>query len=227
MNSVPSLPFALQTWTAVSPFFTWLLRTRMSFYGHDLQLPWWFGLNCWNFAWAGLVMLWTEPHWVSQPQLWFDCRFPYRSLAVLLIFVQAPLSFLADYVHMEHDSYWHAVDRFVALPLMTCEVLKYALQCRQTYKSWKRNDINAAMHPLLCALYGMAIVFAFFCFTQSTVAQQSLHRDRFVYWHNAWHLYPLIASAATLVDFYGCQGWKRSTRQYTYQMGLHVLKKAD
>jgi hypothetical protein len=203
----------------------------MSFFEHDLALPWWFGLLCWNFALAGLLMLWTEPRWVQQTPVFRGYTFPYKTLALLLIFLQAPLSFMADYVHMEHESYWHAADRCLAVPLMTCELVKYLLQCRESWRAFQQycSDRNAAaaMQPWMCGLYGLGMMAAVFCFAQSAAAQEALHRDHFVYWHSAWHLYPLVVSAIILIDFYACQGWKRSARQYLYAAELHLLKRVE
>jgi len=219
-------------------FMEWLLKTRMSFYGHDLALPWWFGGGCWNFALGGLIMMWTtEPQWMAKT------RFPWKTVACLLIFVQSPLSFLADYVYMEKDSYWHVVDRCLALPLMATEVYKYGLMCQHSlmpcvrwfcdHVKWNSQQIakqtstssqQPAMHPLLIVLYGVAIVLAIAAFLQSTKAQSNLDRDAFVYWHTVWHLYPLVVSSIVLFDFYACHGWKQSTRKYIYAAELLLIR---
>ena len=239
-------------------FTEWLFTTRMSFYNHDLQLPWWFGAACWNFAIAGLIMLWTTaPQWMetsnsnsrSASKRNNHIAFPYRTMALMLIFVQSPLSFLADYRNMTHDSYWHVVDRCLALPLMGTEVVKFLLMCRHSflhyydyhYRYTNRSNSNdnhlckskqqhyestietMAMHPTLVVLYGVAIGLAVFSFVQSTAAQSNLDRDAFVFWHTAWHLYPLVASAIVLFDFYACHGWKRSTREYLYAIEVHII----
>ena len=83
--------------------------------------------------------------------------------------------------------------------------------------------IVAAMHPTLVILYGVAIGWAVFAFVQSTIAQSDLDRDGFIFWHTMWHLYPLMASAIALFDFYVCHGWKRSTRKYFYAIELHII----
>ena len=223
---------------AFSAFSSWLFKTQMSFYNHDLNLPWWFGLCCWNYALGGMALLWMEPKWISTS------NFPYRIIALSLIFIQAPLSFMADYLHMEHDSYWHAIDRCLAFPLLLSEVLRFLLQCQHTYKdciyrlyySHKNSNRNSnatitnkstanAMHPLLVLMWGWCLLFAVFSFGQSTKAQAILDRDGFVLWHTAWHLYPVLASINAAIDFYICQGWKRSARQYLYQVEMHLLKK--
>ena len=119
----------------LQPLLAWLLKTRMSFYQYDLQLRWWFGLACWNYAIAGLVTLWVEPR---QHEL--RMKFPYEKFAWLLICVQAPLSFAADYLHMEHDSYWHVLDRCWACPLTLLEASRVVVCIWQQYEQWK-NDV--------------------------------------------------------------------------------------
>jgi len=237
-------------------FQDWFFKTRMSFYGHDLQLPWWMGLLCWSFTAAGLIMVWTEPSWVSRPIVQLpipttngtrqppghynapatisdtsvvQIYYPYRMVAWLILVIQSPLSFMADYVHMTNDSYWHVADRCFALPLMTMEVLKLVLMCRESWRGYMENKTNpnAAMPLWLCMMYVAATAFAVFSFVQSTLAQDRLKRDEFVVWHNLWHAYPLVASSIVLFDFYACQGWKRSTRQYLYAVELHLMKKVD
>ena len=214
----------------------WLFKTRMSFYNDDLLvLPWWFGLCCWNFAIAGVFMLWTEPQWIHQPittctvvvpgmsTAAIPIIFPYKIMAYLLICVQAPLSFLADYCYMTQDSYWHVVDRLLAVPLMMLELLKYILLVRH---AWYHGQVQSNPHAMplpLVVLYGMAMILAMYSFVQSTQAQTTLDHDGFVHWHTMWHLFPLLAATITGLDFYACQGWKRSTRQYMYHIEIQYL----
>lgn len=229
----------------------------MSFYGHNLDLPIWFGVGCWHFALAGLVMVWTTvPQFMlespSPSPLPLGLKYPYYTVALLLILAQSPLSFLADYVHMTNDSYWHVVDRCMAVPLMGTEVLKFALMCHHCYSNAaggattnigadvnnnsnnSNSNINSngnkqstnsrnTMHPGLVLGYGVAMVLAVFAFRQSTTAQSNLDRDAFVFWHYVWHAYPLVVSSIILFDFYVCDGWKRSTRKYFYAVELHII----
>ena len=60
----------------------WLFKTKMSFYGQELHLPWWFGVGCITYSFSGVVMLLYVPSWLSKS------RFPYFSFAYFLIFLQ-------------------------------------------------------------------------------------------------------------------------------------------
>lgn len=151
-------------------FGSWLLKTRMSFHEVELDLPLYFGIFCWNFAFAGLCMFWTEPKWSKSS------RFPFRSFALFLMLIQSPLSFAADYLNMSNDSYWHVADRLVATPALLLESSKI---------------IAMVYHEIRLGVlisYCLALVFAVYCFAQSQEAQQRLDRDAFVFFHNMWHM---------------------------------------
>jgi hypothetical protein len=212
---------------STSPILQWYLKTQMTFYQDDrLQLPWYFGLLCWSYALAGLALLWMEPQWAKEPQMLLGGRqYPYRKVAALLIMVQSPLSFLADYVHMTNDSYWHVVDRSMALPLMLIELVRVTLVTQQSIQY--RQEPGRAMSLSLLGLQFAALLFAAFSFANSQGAQASLHHDGFIFWHNCWHLYPLLATLITLYDFYACGGWKRSTRQYFYRAEVHIVRQTS
>mmetsp|Transcript_699 Transcript_699/g.1010 ORF Transcript_699/g.1010 Transcript_699/m.1010 type:complete len:297 (-) Transcript_699:710-1600(-) len=166
-------------------FSGWLLKTTTNFYeSDDLVLSsWWFGALCWSFTVGGLVMLATKPRWTE------DSRFPYLTFAFLLIFVQGPLAFTADYMNMTNDSLWHAVDRFMATPLMAFEVLKIV-----------------AMYPHVrtgtYVAYVLACCAAVASFLNSQMAQSAHDADSFVIWHNMWHAYPLVGSVIMMFDLY-------------------------
>lgn len=151
----------------------WCFTTTTSFYGYDedeLHLPVLFGVFCWNYSVGGLVMLYTKPTWVKRSQ------FPYTLFCVLLILIQAPLSFLADYCHMTADSTWHVYDRLAAC-------ISMALQVWKIVELWKHHD-NI---PFLI-WYSLLLVLAVICFGQSQAAQRSQDPEQFVLWHNLWHL---------------------------------------
>jgi hypothetical protein len=58
----------------------WFLKSTTAFLGDaDLNLPWYFGVFCWNYVIAGIVMILTRPKGV---------RFPFVFFACLLIFIQ-------------------------------------------------------------------------------------------------------------------------------------------
>lgn len=189
-------------------FTSWLLKTRSSFHQVELQLPLYFGICCWNYAFAGLCMFWTEPKWSHCS------RFPFRSFALFLILVQSPLSFGADYLHMSHDSYWHVADRLVATPALMLEGSKILAMI---YHEIRRK-------VLIC--YSLALLFAVYCFLQSQEAQQRVDRNAFVFYHNLWHMYPIIASIIILFDFYCLGGWKQSARPL-YSVEIHRLRRLE
>ena len=176
-------------------------------------------------------MLWTEPRRTTSCSS-SGRQFPYRLFAWLLILVQSPLSFLADYVYMTQDSYWHVLDRCCALPLMALECSKVVMmfyECfgKTTSSSTTTTTSATTIHPRLCLLYGVATCCAVMSFFQSTAAQAALDRRGFVFWHNTWHTYPLVVSGIVVYDFYALEGWKRSARQYLYELEWHLLKKVE
>lgn len=89
--------------------------------------------------------------------------------------ITAPLSLLADYFHMDHDSIYHVVDRFVAVPSLLLEVWK--VMCL-----WQFGRTSTA------AVYSMLTMTAVYCFAQSQHAQSIQDAQGFVTWHNRWHL---------------------------------------
>jgi hypothetical protein len=61
---------------------SWLFKTKMSFFGQELNLPWWFGVACLTYSLSGIFMLYYVPKWLGKS------RFPYYSFAYFLIFLQ-------------------------------------------------------------------------------------------------------------------------------------------
>ena len=61
---------------------TWIFKTKTSFHGQELNLPWWFGLACLSYSFSGVIMLLYIPKWLGKSQ------FPYYSFAYFLIFLQ-------------------------------------------------------------------------------------------------------------------------------------------
>lgn len=149
---------------------SWLFKSRMSFYGMDLDLPLYFGVLCWSYALAGIFMFWTEPKWSH------NSKFPFRSFALFLIFIQAPLSFAADYLNMSNDSYWHVADRLVATPALMLESSKVVAM------------IHHKVKPHVLISYSLALLSAVYCFLKSQEAQAHVDRDGFVLYHNLWHM---------------------------------------
>jgi hypothetical protein len=196
-------------------FQQWFFKTRMSFFGMDLALPWWFGVSSWHYAIYGIVMLLVEPPWAKKS------RFPYRATAFAMIFLQgecrnpwmtyrapnhnssnltrlpislernqAPLSFLADYVFMTDDSIIHVMDRAMATPAAAIEVGRVM--------AYVANNVSSLM--IIATL--VVELTAMYCFLQSAKAQADLNRDNFVFWHFSWHCYPLVASLLVSAEFY-------------------------
>jgi hypothetical protein len=77
-------------------FQKWFFKTKMSFHGMDLNLPWWFGVSSWHYAIYGIVMLVVEPPWAKKS------IFPYRTIAYFMIFLQGEF---ADIIPHVHDGY--------------------------------------------------------------------------------------------------------------------------
>lgn len=166
-------------------FSTWAYKSTTAFHGmHDeLVLPWWFGALCFNYSLAGFTMILVKPKWAEAS------RFPYVIFAYVLIFFQGPLSFMADYMNMTHDSIYHTIDRFLAfflLILEVCKIVTMAPHCRR----------NTFM------LYASACAVAVASFFKSQEAQSNEDTDGFVFWHNIWHLYPLFCSVLMSYDYY-------------------------
>lgn len=177
--------------TANHPFLQWLFKTRMSFYNNaELQLQFfYFGLCCWNYCIAGIVMIWTKPKYIPP---WF----PYDTFAYVLIFIQSPLSYIADYLYMTHDSYWHIIDRIFAFPGMILECVKYIIMIYVSVKYPKQQN------RYTCFVYGLNLCGALYCYSKSQQAQNNIDVHGFCFWHTAWHMYPIINSCVILLNYY-------------------------
>lgn len=165
-------------------FASWGFKRTTAFYqSSDLILPWYFGALCFSFSIGGVVMMLIKPKWTRKS------RFPYTLFSILLLFVQGPLSFLADYQNMTEDSISHVLDRFLACPLVCFELAKIL-----------------TMYPHICPMtftcYAASFICAIFSFLKSQVAQSEEDCEGFIFWHNCWHLYPLVASTLMLCDRY-------------------------
>jgi hypothetical protein len=76
---------------------------------------------------------------------------------------------------MPHDSIFHVLDRFVAVPSLMLELWKVACQ-------WQFARTTTA------ALYTACTVAAVYCFGRSQHAQSLQDVEGFITWHNRWHL---------------------------------------
>ncbi|KAL9187730.1 hypothetical protein ACHAXT_006108 [Thalassiosira profunda] len=167
-----------------------------------LQLPWYFGALCMSFTFGGLVMLCLPPKWAlrgrgrtssemgQRRRHWF----PYFAFAWALTIVQGPCSFFADYVNMTNVSLWHTVDRFVACVMMSLEIAKMVA-------------LRPYTRPLIYLVYLCCVGGAAFCFLKSQGAQQTLNADGFVFWHNGWHLYPIVQTVVYMIEIGVNQRW--------------------
>lgn len=172
-----------------SCFFLWFSKSTTSFYASGLvdhKLPLHFGLFCWNYALAGMGMLLFRPQWAETPCY----KYFYTAFALELILLQAPLSFLADYCYMEDDSVVHVLDRGLAMIGMLLELMKVCLLWRHQRKGF------------FCHVYTLLCLWAIYNFGQSQHAQSIQDADGFIWYHNFWHTYPLLAFLWTGYDYY-------------------------
>lgn len=161
---------------------TWALKTTTSFHNNeDLTLPWWFGALCFSFALSGIANLIVRPTWS------YETRFPYVFFALVLIFVQAPLSFMADYIHMTNDSPFHVIDRFIAVALVFLEVLRIVTSA---------SYVNSST----LVLSVMAFMLAMFSFMNSQISQNKECTSGFIFWHALWHIYPFLVASIVIFD---------------------------
>lgn len=148
-----------------------------------LQLPWFFGALCFSFTFGGIMMLYWTPRWTKHgggcvngtyQRHWF----PYQTFAWILILLQGPCSFFADYLHMTNVSYWHMVDRWLACFNMAFKLGELMCMYRFT-------------RPVIFASYVGCTATAVVSFLKSQHAQSSLDTDGFIFWHNCWHCFPI------------------------------------
>lgn len=111
------------------------------------------------------------------------------SLPLFIISYLAPLSFAADYLSMTDDTYIHTVDRLLACPMMVFELCK-ALTMRR--------HVRLATFGLYMASVAVAIG----SFVKSSQAQEHVDADAFIFWHNCWHVYPLLVSVVMGFDYF-------------------------
>jgi len=90
---------------------------------------------------------------------------------------------------MTADSYIHTVDRLLACHMMVFEICK---------------ALTMFPHVRLgtFGFYMASVAFALFSFTQSSHAQEQVDGDSFVFWHNCWHVYPLLVSVIMGFDYF-------------------------
>mmetsp|Transcript_25723 Transcript_25723/g.29390 ORF Transcript_25723/g.29390 Transcript_25723/m.29390 type:complete len:201 (-) Transcript_25723:104-706(-) len=170
-------------------FLEWLLRSKTSFYGIELNLPWWFGLSSWNYLIVSFVLILVNSKWTE------NSRFPYRLFAFHLA-LQAPLSFCADYLYMSEDSIFQVLDRTSAVIASMMEILRQISHFQSGHIS-----------NLFAVLIALATMSAIICYYQSYISQMSMNRDGFIFWHFLWHLFPLVISFFLLIENFYCNQW--------------------
>jgi len=149
-------------------------NTKTNFYmSNDLNLPWWFGLLCFSYSFAGLVLILQQPTWAKFTV------FPYYYFAYGLLIFQGPLCFMADYVNMTRDSIFHAIDRNCAVFLVGMEFWHIFTRALRT-----RTEIMV--------LIGATLTFALFSFMKSQESQRIRDAEGFTFWHSVWHTYPIL-----------------------------------
>jgi len=165
----------------------WFLKDSTNFYDHpNIDLPWWFGMMCFSYSIGGLMS-----HFGITEKCRMSCKnskiFPYETYSCCLIFVVGPLCFAADYLNLTNASIFHILDRFFACFTAILESTRIICMfyCVHQYTSFFN-----------CIAFSCAIG----CFIQSQNAQSNYDRENFIFWHNAWHTYPLITSVLVIID---------------------------
>jgi len=148
-----------------------------------LQLPWFFGALCFSFTLGGIMKLYWTPRWTRHGGgcvngTYQRHRFPYHTFAWVLILLQGPCSYFADYIHMTNVSYWHNVDRWLACTNMTLQLGELICMYRFT-------------RPVVFASYIGCTAAAVISFLNSQHAQSALDTEGFIFWHNCWHCLPI------------------------------------
>ena len=170
-----------------------------------LNLPAYFGILCWTYALAGMVILSLPPKWClygggcitdsrNEKKEYRRHWFPVRLYGWALILCQSPCSFLADYVHMTNISAWHTIDRFLACSMMCLELAKLV-------------TMSVYTRPYIYMLNLTSVGLAVFCFLQSQKSQQALDEDGFIFWHCGWHCYPIAACIIHITEHYLNRIW--------------------
>ena len=169
-----------------------------------LNLPTYFGILCWTYALAGMLILSLPPKWClyggghvtgkRKEKKYRRHWFPVRLYGWALILCQSPCSFLADYVHMTNISAWHTIDRFLACSMMCLELTKLI-------------TMSVYTRPYIYMLNLTSVGLAMFCFLQSQKSQQALDEDGFIFWHCGWHCYPIAACIIHITDHYLNRKW--------------------
>jgi hypothetical protein len=90
---------------------------------------------------------------------------------------------------MTGDTFIHVFDRFMAVFNVTLQF-------------WKLFEIFFHGRPGTFYVQLCAITFAIFSFMNSQDAQEAHDCEGFIFWHNCWHVYPLIGIVIESFDYF-------------------------
>jgi hypothetical protein len=90
---------------------------------------------------------------------------------------------------MTDDTYIHTADRLLACPMMVFELCKALTM--MPHVRWGT-----------FGLYMASVAVAIGCFVKSSQAQEHVDADAFIFWHNCWHVYPLLVSVVMGFDYF-------------------------
>ena len=90
---------------------------------------------------------------------------------------------------MTDDTYIHTADRLLACPMMVFELCKALTM--MPHVRWGT-----------FGLYMASVAVAIGSFVKSSQAQEHVDADAFIFWHNCWHVYPLLVSAVMVFDYF-------------------------
>ena len=105
-------------------------------------------------------------------------------LEQLVWIVQGVLSFMADYIHIHHDSIWHGIDRYSALSNFIY----------LGFRSYHRLHWSVLLWSTPCVG----------CFFGANSAKSNLDLMAWHRWHCAWHISGAILAAMTIHLLYAC-----------------------
>ena len=71
--------------------------------------------------------------------------------------------------------------------------------------------------PLIYALYLLCCGGAIFCYFKSQEAQKCLNEDGFVYWHCAWHCYPVLGIIVHFLEY-----WTETVKEFVLQVDIDL-----
>uniref|UniRef100_A0A7S2SMK2 Uncharacterized protein n=1 Tax=Rhizochromulina marina TaxID=1034831 RepID=A0A7S2SMK2_9STRA len=140
------------------------------------NLPW-RGKQCQSWVAGGSGLLFLLPVAVC-PERWEQ--------GIWLL--QATLSFLADFVHIHHDSVFHGLDRVFATGMV---VRLIYIACTRSHPAMAL----LAVPPLLCIVVG-------------TSAKNRLDLETWKIWHGLWHLSASLLATLVMHTIHSCEAFR-------------------